>query len=224
MVTWQKCNKNLMDSFKKVPAAMKRQWFILVAALSLVVGSMACGFLEREVAIEDTGLTITDFSDAPDGSSGGGVEIASIDLSRVWEPSTLSSYRAEYQMEVWLDRESENGSVSTTMTLEVTTDPPAQHIISIYEAEMFPEDMPTMETETYVLGGVAYTKSSLFGEWMAFDGDLADLMSDTLLNPQDYVILPEKAQRKATPEAVNGIPLHRQIRNFRKSDCFGRRS
>ena len=205
------CTKNRQNTYVcQIPMvgdiSMKRQWFILVAALSLVVGNVACGFLEREVAIEDTGLNITDFSDAPGGSSNGGVEIASIDLSRVWELSSLRSYRAEYQMEVWLDDDAEDSSLALTMTIEVTADPPAQHVISFYEAETFPSDMPTMETEMYIMGGVAYTKSSLFGGWTAFDGDMADLMSDTLLNPQDYVILPEKAQRKATPEKVNGIP------------------
>jgi len=62
-----------------------------------------------------------------------------------------------------------------------------------------------MDTEIYILDGVIYSKSSIFEQWKAFDGELAELFGDVLLNPQNYVLLPEKAQRKTTPETVNGI-------------------
>ncbi len=184
---------------------MKKQWCIYLAVLTLLIGSMACSFSEREVPVDKTGFVIP-ASEEPTGSpTRGGVEVASLDLSKVWAPSNLHSYRAEYLMEAWFGDESEESSLTTTMTIEVTADPSAQHVTIIQEGKMFPEEMPTMETEMYIISGIAYMKSNLFKEWIAFEGDLADLMSDTLLNPQDYVVLPEKAERNLTPENINGI-------------------
>jgi len=106
---------------------MKRQYFILIAAFSMLLSSMACGFLEREVAIEDMGVTITNFENeqvtSPGG--GGGVEIASIDLSRVWETAALRSYRSESQIEIWFEDDTEESSTSYTTIVESTSNPPA---------------------------------------------------------------------------------------------------
>jgi hypothetical protein len=184
---------------------MRKQWCIYLAVLSLLVGSMACRFSEREIPIENTNIPTSNPEDRSSASSSGGVEVASLDLSKVWTPSNLQSYRAEYHMEAWFDDETEENRLTTTMIIEVTADPPAQHVTILHEGEMFPEEIPTMETEMYIIGGIAYMKSNLFDEWMALEGELADLMSDTLLNPQDYVVLPEKAERNVTPETINGI-------------------
>jgi hypothetical protein len=161
--------------------------------------------MEREIPFENTDIALSNSGDRPTASSHGGVEIASLDLSRLWEPLNLHSYRAEYQMEAWFDDDAGDTNLSMTMTFEVTANPPAQHIISTYEGKMLPEELSTMETEMYILEGIVYTKSNLFEGWVAYESELADLTSDILLNPQDYVILPEKAERKVAPETINGI-------------------
>jgi hypothetical protein len=183
---------------------MKRQLYLTIAALSLLLGIMACRFQGREVPIEDAKLNTIDLGN-PSEPSGGSVEIASIDSSRVWETSTLQSYRSEYEMEIWFEGDTEENTMSLTMTVESSSDPPSQHILSIHESNLFPEEMPRMETEMYIMDGIVYSKSSLLEQWTAFDGEWADMFSDVLLNPQDYVLLPEKAQRKTTPETVHGV-------------------
>jgi len=184
---------------------MRKHWCIYFVVLSFLFGSMACRFTEREIPVEEIAIVTSTPESHPGDSSSIGVEVASLDLSKVWAPSNLQSYRAEYQMEVWLGDDSEESDLSTTMTIEVTYNPPAQHITIIHEGEMLSEELPVVDTEMYIFGGIAYLKSSLLEEWTAFEGEMADLMSDTLLNPQDYVVLPEKAERNALPEIINGI-------------------
>jgi hypothetical protein len=184
---------------------MRKQWCVYLVVFSVLVGSMACRFSEREVPIDDTNIPTSSPEDSSDASSLGGVEVASLDLSKVWAPSNLQSYRAERKMEIRFDDDSEESNFTMTSTTEVTADPPAQHVTILYEGEMLPDEMPAMETEMYIIGGIAYMKSNLSEKWTAFEGDLPDLMSDTLLNPQDYVVLPEKAERDVTPVTINGI-------------------
>jgi hypothetical protein len=184
---------------------MRKQWCIYLSIFSVLISSMACRFSEREVPIDNTNIPTANPEVWSSPSSSSGVEVASIDLSNAWAPSNLQSYRAERQMEIWFDDDTEESSVTMTSTTEVTANPPAQHVITIQESRMFPDEMPTMETEMYIIGGMAYMKSNLFKEWVAFEGSITDLMSDTLLNPQDYVMLPEKAERDVTPETINGI-------------------
>jgi hypothetical protein len=184
---------------------MRKQWCIYLAIVSLLVGSVACRFSEREIPIDNTNIATSNPEDRSGASSNGGVEVASLDVSKAWAPSNLQTYRAEYHMEAWFNDDTEESKLTTSMIIEVTSDPPAQHVTIAYGGEMIPEEIPSMETEMYIFGGIAYMKSNYSEEWMAFEGDLADLMSDTLLNPQDYVALPEKAERDVTAEIVNGI-------------------
>ena len=194
---------------------MRKVWIIGLVAVTLVFAGMACSLLEREVPLEDTDIPLAnngertgygENGDEAGDADHGSIEVASIDLTRVWKPLGLTSYQSDFLMESKFDADSDAFDIILQSHYDVTLEPDAQHIISSHQNKLFPEPGSSLDSEIYIMDGVAYMKSNILSdEWSAFEGELADLMSDVLVNPQEYVFIPEKAERKDTPETINGI-------------------
>jgi hypothetical protein len=185
---------------------MRRTWIVSIVVFSLVFAGMACSLLEREVPLEDTGFPFVDGGDRSSDVGQESIEVASIDLARVWKPNGLNSYRSDFLMESRFNADSDTYDLILQSHFDVTQEPNAQYISSTYQSETFSPETSSFVTEIYIMDGIAYFKSSIFGdEWSASKGDFVDALTEVLVNPHEYVFIPEKAQRKPNPEMINGI-------------------
>ena len=184
---------------------MRKFWVISIAVFSLLFATLSCRLQEREIPLEDIGLSPTNNQQSVD-TARGPIEVASIDITRVWTPDVLSSYRSDFLMESRFNADSEGYDIIFRSHTDVTQNPSVQHISSSHQAEGFPSEMGSFETELYIVDSIAYSKSNTLSEqWTAFKGELVDSISELLVNPQEFVLIPEQAQHMPDPEVVNGV-------------------
>ena len=144
-------------------------------------------------------------STSADIAGAGGMELASLDPLNAWSSDALQSYRAEYTLTAYSGADQETPALRTRMWLEVTRSPSMQHYIMENQVAGLTDEIGVLTTETYIADGVLYSKNSMINEWSAMKGDLVSLTEGVMLNPQDYVFLPASAQRRTSPEEVNGV-------------------
>jgi hypothetical protein len=195
-----------LSHFSSGEHSMKRTWVVGIGVFSLVFAGMACNVLGREVPLEDTTIPVVQNEGKSGDTTRESIEIASIDLTRVWKSIGLNSYRSDFLMESRFNADSDSYDLVVQSHFDVTKEPNAQYISSTHQNKIYSPEGSSFDSEIYIIDGIAYFRSNILGdEWSASKGDLVDALSEVLVSPQDYVFIPEKAQRKPNPEMINGI-------------------
>jgi hypothetical protein len=191
---------------------MKRNFFLLVALCSLVLSSLACSSLfgggdEEEPSPVPSPAQATEVViQQPTATATPEFEEGSIDLDSIWNTMDINSYRGGFTMtfDGTSAGEAVNGSVS--MTIEYTSEPPAQHMtISLQGYDISPELTGFDSIEFYVMEDMSYMYMGEEMGWLAFPYEATESISDEFMSYQNFVDLPEKAKRKLLPENVNGV-------------------
>jgi hypothetical protein len=191
-----------------------KPWILVI--LSLAVASLACSTLsggedatptpipadQSDTVDQDTPPEV-DPTDEPQDDAGDS-EIAELNAATLWDQSTLTSYRAEYSItfDGFSGAESIQGTIG--FILELTSEPPAQHVVMHLEGlDLDLEGLTSIEI--FIVDGVTYTNFGDEGGWMTFPGSALDEMTEAFTFPQDILDLPPTASRKLLPERVNGV-------------------
>lgn len=205
---------------------MRRNFFLLVAIFSLIFSTLACSsFLggdDKDTATESPGAT-EEVVDQPDATETPEFEEGTIDLDSIWDTMDIQSYRGDFTMTFDGTKDGENINGSITMTIEHTSQPPAQHLFMTIEGYEIDPELEGFDTfEFYVMEDMAYMNMGMGVGWMAFPNDPEDSISDEFMIYEDFVDLPEKANRKLLPENVNGVMAwHYVIDEDDLTDEFG---
>jgi hypothetical protein len=189
---------------------MKRTLFLLIAIFSLVLSTLACALFggDDEGDSTDTGSTEATqvVVDEPDATETPEFEEGTIDLDSIWNTMNIESYRGDFTMTFDGTKGSETVTGSITMSIEQTSNPPAQHMSMSMEGYDIDPELAGFDTfEIYIMEDMVYMYMGEEMGWMAFPNDPEESMSDEFMSYQDFVDLPEKAKRKLLPENVNGV-------------------
>jgi hypothetical protein len=191
---------------------MKRNFFLLVALFSLILSILGCSLLgggdEDENGGTDTGSTEPTqvVIDQPEPTETPEFEEGIIDLDSIWGTEDIKSYRGGFTMSFDGTAEGEMVNGSINMSIEYTTNPPAQHITMNLEGyDIDPELAGFNSFEFYVMEDTTYLNMGGEMGWTAFPNDPEESVADEFMFYQEFVDLPEKAKRKLLPENVNGV-------------------
>jgi hypothetical protein len=192
---------------------MKRNFFLLVAMFSLILSSLACSLLSGDGDDEGNGGTDSGstqptqpVADQPQPTETPEFEEGIINLDSIWDTEEIKSYRGDFTMSFDGTSAGETVNGSVNMTIEVTTDPSAQHItMSLEGYDVDPNLAGLTSFEFYVMEDATYLNMGDEMGWTAFPTDPEESISDEFMFYQEFVDLPEKAKRKLLPENVNGV-------------------
>lgn len=191
---------------------MKRNFFILVALFSLVLSTLACSLLsggdddENGGTGEDSTQPTQAVVDQPEPTETPEFEEAIIDLDSIWNTEEIKSYRGDFTMTFDGTKGVETVKGNITMSIEQTSNPPAQHMtMSLEGYDIDPELAGFDSLEIYIMEDMAYMYMGSEMGWMAFPNDPEESISDDFMFFKEFDDLPEKAKRKLLPENVNGV-------------------
>jgi hypothetical protein len=186
---------------------MRRKYMILLTILTLVLSSFACSLFGGEDDDgEPTPTEQPEVVETVEAAETPELEEAAIDKSSIWNMVDIKSYRGDFTMTFDGTSSGETVSGSMVMHIEYTSDPPAQYLnMQIEGFELDPElaDMP--EIEFYIMEDTAYMYMGADIGWMSFPNDPDESISDSFMSYQDFVDLPDTANRNPLPESVNGV-------------------
>jgi hypothetical protein len=201
---------------------MKRNFLLLLAILSLAFASFACSVFGGDDA--DNGMEMEspqatqpesdrspeesqpDSAQPPEATEVPEFEEGNIDVSSLWEMEDIQGYRGDFAVNFdgTSGPDAANGSI--TMYIEFTSTPPAQHtIVNLdgFDLDLEYGDLPSIEF--YTMEGTTHVNLGVGGGWISFPNDLNNPFSEGLISYEDFVDLPERANRKLLPESVNGV-------------------
>ena len=210
-------DRAIMPGQSKLPIEgeywMKSGSTLIVPVLTLAIAGLACispldqGQNEIEIESSSSSPAAEDKSsviELPPADDEAQYEIAPIIRAGLWNPANLTSYRSDYVITFDGVSGGENIQGSMSFLMEITTDPPAQHILMDFEGYDFGAESPT-NIELYVLDDTLYANMGIEQGWILLPGAGFAAMREGLFLPEEMIDLPAEARRSLLPETVNGV-------------------